>query len=97
MRLDLIECGAYVTGGNLCSFDKYPIETFMDMGFGIAEIEKDGTFTITKDPTLGGFVNNETVRSQLLYELQGNIYLNSDVKVDLHNVIVKETGIDRYA
>jgi Acyclic terpene utilisation family protein AtuA len=40
-------------------------------------------------------VNEDTVRAQLLYELQGNIYLNSDVKADLGNVKVKEVGVNR--
>jgi hypothetical protein len=44
---------------------------------------------------LNGIVDEDTVRSQLLYELQGNIYLNSDVKADLADVKVREIGTNR--
>jgi hypothetical protein len=44
---------------------------------------------------LKGIVDEDTVRTQLLYELQGNIYLNSDVKADLSNVAVKKEAENR--
>lgn len=37
----------------------------------------------------------DTVRCQFLYELQGNIYLHSDVKAYLNDVKVEEVGKDR--
>lgn len=43
---------------------------------GIAEIASDGTFIITKQPNSNGFngmVTDVTVRSQILYEIQGNV------------------------
>lgn len=40
-------------------------------------------------------MDEDTVRGQLLYELQGNIYLNSDVKADIGNVHVKQVGDNR--
>jgi hypothetical protein len=40
-------------------------------------------------------VTTETVRCQLLYELQGNIYLHSDVKAYLNDVSVTLIGKDR--
>lgn len=91
----LIECSAYVTGGNFAGFDQYDMERFVDPGFPIAEIEKDGSCVITKHDGTGGMVNVDTCRCQLLYELQGNVYLNSDVKAYLDDVVVEQVAEDR--
>ncbi|RMJ09711.1 hypothetical protein CDV36_010651 [Fusarium kuroshium] len=47
------------------------------------------------DQLAGGFVDEDTVKCQLLYELQGNVYLHSDSKAILDEVTVKEVGPDR--
>lgn len=91
----LIECTAYVTGGNFSGFTRYDQELFLNPGFPIAEIEKDGSCVITKHEGTGGFVTVDTVRCQFLYELQGNIYLHSDVKAYLSNVKVEEVSKNR--
>ncbi|KAJ5628520.1 hypothetical protein N7490_010748 [Penicillium lividum] len=91
----LIECSAYVTGGNFAGFDKYPSENLLSPGFPIAEIAKNGTCTITKHPGTQGMVNVDTVRSQFLYELQGTTYLNSDVSAHIADVQVIDVGEDR--
>ncbi|OJI85780.1 hypothetical protein ABZX51_001140 [Aspergillus tubingensis] len=91
----LIECSAYVTGANFAGFDKYPLDDLVAPGFPIAEIAADGTCVITKHPNTQGIVNSETVSSQFLYELQGNIYLNSDVSAYIGDVAVKDVGKDR--
>ena len=93
----LIECSAYATGGNFSGFTEYDIDMFVDPGFPIAEIEVDGTCVITKHEGTGGMVNEDTIKCQFLYELQGNVYLNSDVKAYLDGVVVKQVGKDRYA
>jgi len=85
----------FLSGSNYCGFGNHPLETFIDLGFGIAEIDHKGDCVITKHDTLNGLVNEDTVRTQLLYELQGIIYLNSDVKADLTNVLVKEVARNR--
>jgi hypothetical protein len=66
-----------------------------DIVFGIAEIEKDGTCVITKHEKGKGMVTEDTVKCQFLYELQGNIYLNSDVKAILDDVQVQQVGENR--
>ncbi|KAK7419182.1 hypothetical protein QQX98_003522 [Neonectria punicea] len=94
----LIECSAYVTGGNFAGFTdaKYGgWERFVDPGFPIAEVSSDGTCVVTKHDGTGGVVNEDTVRCQLLYELQGNTYLHSDSKAVLDEVQVEEVGKDR--
>lgn len=52
---------------------------------------------ITKHDAKKGFVTEDTVKCQFLYELQGNVYLNSDVKALLDGVRVEavEEGKNR--
>ncbi|OBT57060.1 hypothetical protein VE04_02366 [Pseudogymnoascus sp. 24MN13] len=91
----LIECSAYSTGGNFSGFTEYDLETFIEPGFPIAEIDADGTCIIGKHLGTGGMITEDTIRCQFLYELQGNIYLHSDVKAYLNNVVVTLVGKDR--
>lgn len=84
-----------MTGSNFAGFYEYPLDDLFDITFGIAEVEKDGTCVITKHDAKKGFVTEDTVKCQFLYELQGNIYLNSDVKAVLDGVEVKAEGKNR--
>ncbi|KAH6687775.1 DUF1446 domain protein [Plectosphaerella plurivora] len=87
----LIECGPYVVGANFSGFKDF-LPDLVDLAFPIAEIQRDGTCFITKTSEGGGRVTRGTVTAQLLYELQGHLYLNPDVVADLHNVRVEEVG-----
>jgi hypothetical protein len=89
----IIECGPQATGGNFSGFASVPGMTHP--GFPIAEIAQDGSAVITKAPGTGGAVSTDTVTAQLLYEIQGPIYLNPDVTVDLREVRLTEVGEDR--
>jgi hypothetical protein len=91
----LIECSTYVTGANFAGFDKYDIKDLLNLGLPIAEIDSNGECVITKHDALPGIVTEDTVKCQLLYELQGNIYLNSDAKADITHVQVKEESKNR--
>ncbi|EAT81093.2 hypothetical protein SNOG_11385 [Parastagonospora nodorum SN15] len=91
----LIECSGYVTGSNFAGFYEYPLDDLYDISFGIAEVERDGVCVVTKHDGKNGFVTEDTVKCQFLYELQGNIYLNSDVKAILDNAQVKEVSKNR--
>ncbi|KAJ5788366.1 hypothetical protein N7457_003356 [Penicillium paradoxum] len=91
----LIECSAYVTGGNFSGFDRYSIDTFVEPGFPIAEIDSDGSCVVAKHPGTGGMVDVDTVRCQFLYELQGSVYLNGDVSAILDDIVVEQAGEDR--
>ncbi|KAL4862565.1 hypothetical protein BDV12DRAFT_207160 [Aspergillus spectabilis] len=91
----LVECSAYVTGSNFSGFDRYSLESLVFPGFPIAEIADDGSCVITKHPNTQGMVTIDTVRCQFLYELQGNVYLNSDVAAHLHGIKVNSVGLDR--
>lgn len=91
----LIECSTYTTGANFAGFFQHDILELLDLGLPIAEIDASGECVITKHPELNGFVNADTVKCQLLYELQGTIYLNSDVKADITDIRVEDEGKDR--
>ncbi|KEF52724.1 uncharacterized protein A1O9_11141 [Exophiala aquamarina CBS 119918] len=91
----LIECSAYATGSNFSGFDEYPLETFVDLSYGIAEIADDGTSVITKHENTRGLVNEDNVKCQFLYELQGGIYLNSDVAANTTDIKIEQVGKNR--
>ncbi|KAF2169346.1 hypothetical protein M409DRAFT_65040 [Zasmidium cellare ATCC 36951] len=91
----LIECSSYITGANFSGFFKHDIAELLNLGFGIVEVDANGDCIVTKHEALNGFVNADTVKCQFLYELQGNIYLNSDVKADTTHISIEDVGKDR--
>ncbi|KAK3711662.1 hypothetical protein LTR37_009438 [Vermiconidia calcicola] len=91
----LIECGAYVTGANWTGFKSLGIgKSIINLGYPIAELSGDGTCIITKEANSNGVVTIETCKSQLLYEIQGPWYYNSDVTADFTNVMMELAGKD---
>lgn len=90
----IMECSMYATGGNFSGY-KALFDKPHDTAFPIAEVDADGSFIITKSPKMNGLVTRQTITAQILYEIQGNIYLNPDVQVDLHDVKVEDVGPDR--
>jgi hypothetical protein len=89
----LIECGPYVTGANFSGFKS--LLPLVDLSFPIAEITRDGAVTITRCQGYGGAVTRENTIAQLLYEIQGELYLNSDVVAHLGHVEITQAGPDR--
>lgn len=89
-----LECSTYVTGGNFSGF-KQLTGDISHIGFPIAEIAVDGSFVMTKQKHRGGMVTIETCKAQLLYEIQGPLYYNSDVVAELSNIKIEEAGKDR--
>ncbi|KAF2096430.1 DUF1446-domain-containing protein [Rhizodiscina lignyota] len=85
----LIECGPYICGANFSGFKDF-MPGLVDLGFPIAEINHSGSCVITKPEGTTGAVTKFTVTAQLLYELQGELYLNSDVVADLRTLAVTE-------
>ncbi|KAK2796357.1 hypothetical protein FQN51_009447 [Onygenales sp. PD_10] len=77
----LIECSAYVTGSNFSGFTEFDLDVFVDMPFGIAEVDRDGTCVITKHENTRGIVNVDVVRC--------------DVKAYTRNIKIEEVGKDR--
>lgn len=65
------------------------------MGFPIVEVEFNGECIITKEKDTGGLVEVGTATTQLIYEIQGPLYYNSDVTADLESVEMEELGENR--
>ncbi len=89
----VIECGPQATGGNYAFFTEvagveYP-------GFPIAEVAEDGSSVITKHPGTGGEVSVGTVTAQLLYEIAGPEYPNTDVVARFDTFAVEQLAPDR--
>ena len=76
----LLECGAQVTGGNHTDWESVPGGP---KGYPIAIVEPDGSFLLTKPQGSGGIVSVDTIREQLLYEVQDpSAYVSPDVIAD---------------
>ena len=89
-----IECSTYVTGGNFTGF-KQMQGAYNDLAFPIVEVEASGEFIVTKQKDKNGIVTAETCKAQLLYEIQGPLYYNSDVVAQLDTIQIYNVGKDR--
>ena len=89
----IIECGAQCCGGNYAFFEEVP--SYRDVGYPIAEIEADGSFTITKHSCTGGLVSVGTITAQLLYEISTPEYYNPDVIAHFDSIKLEQAGDDR--
>ncbi|KAB5513277.1 hypothetical protein GE09DRAFT_1046994 [Coniochaeta sp. 2T2.1] len=89
----LIECSTYVTGGNFSGFKS--LLGCVDMGFPVAEVESSGEFVVTMQSGKDGMVTVETCKAQLLYEIQGPYYYNSDVVAILDGIKMVQAGHNR--
>ncbi len=90
----LIECSSYVCGGYYSGF-KDLFDGCENVGFPIATIHKDGTFTLEKEPDTGGEMSVGTATSQLLYEIQGPRYYGSDVVALLEGIEMRQIAKDK--
>ncbi len=89
----VIECGPQTTGGNYAFFTEVPgVE---HLGFPIAEVAGDGSSVITKHPDTGGEVSVGTVTAQLLYEIAGPHYANTDVVARFDTIHLDQEAEDR--
>ncbi|KAL2827523.1 hypothetical protein BDW59DRAFT_179069 [Aspergillus cavernicola] len=97
----LIECSNYVCGGNFTGFkalENIGKDGWCNIGYPVAEISGEGRVVITMQSyATGGTVTVETCSSQLLYEIQGPWYFNSDVTAILTDVHFEQIGINRVA
>ncbi|KAF2827928.1 DUF1446-domain-containing protein [Ophiobolus disseminans] len=93
----LLECSSYVTGGYYTGFKKELLysDNCTNLGFPIGEIEANGEFVVTKEETAGGIVNVQTVTAQLLYEIQGPLYYNSDVTARFDGIQLHQEAPNR--
>ncbi|MCE5288300.1 MAG: DUF1446 domain-containing protein [Nocardiaceae bacterium] len=91
----IIECGTQATGGNYSFFTEINGGMIGRPGFPYADIRRDGSFVIGKHEGTGGAVTVDTVKSQLMYEIQGTRYANPDVTTRLDSFSVTQEGQDR--
>jgi hypothetical protein len=92
----LLECSGQGSGGNFGGLDWTEIPDLGHIGYPIAEVTEDGIALITKAPGTGGRVSFDTLREQLLYEVQDpHNYMSPDVVLDMGTVRVDELGEDR--
>lgn len=85
------ECSTYVTGGCCASFKKFG-KRYTDLAFPIAYIDEHGDFELTMEEGKDGEVSIDTVSSQIVYEIQGPLYFNSDVVANLEGLQVAQVG-----
>lgn len=90
----LIECGTQVTGGFSTNWSQ--IASMIEPGYPYVEIEESGSFIITKSEKSDGAVTLETVKEQLLYEIQDpDNYLCPDATVSFLSLELTEKGTNR--
>lgn len=91
----LLECSTYLSGGNCSDFRAIRAAgKHLDMGFPIGAVDHRGQGVLTKEPGRGGVITVASCTSQLLYEIQGPLYHNSDVTADLQGVQMEQLGPD---
>lgn len=94
----LLECGSQVTGGYFADPGVKDVPGMDNLGYPIAQVEPDGSFVITKPSGTGGLVDRRTVTEQILYEIHDPAaYLTPDVILDVTEVELAETGLNRIA
>lgn len=91
----LMECAGHITGGYFADPGYKVVPDLHQLGFPIAGVAADGSFTITKLKDSGGLVSPATCKEQLLYEIHDPAnYLTPDVIADFTGVTVTETAKD---
>src|SRR6266699_2877844 len=90
----LLECSGQATGGNFGG-DWRAMPDLAHIGYPIAEVWENGEAVISKAPGTGGRVTFDTLREQLLYEVQDpGHYITPDVDVDMTTLHMQEIGPD---
>ena len=87
----VIECSTYATGGYYSGFKDLGVKD-TDMGYPIAAIAHDGTAVYSMEKGRHGLCTTDTIASQLLYEIQGELYFNSDVTASIEEVKLEQIG-----
>ncbi|KAI0174487.1 hypothetical protein BJ166DRAFT_149601 [Pestalotiopsis sp. NC0098] len=87
----IIECSTYATGGYYSGFKDLGVND-TDMGYPIAAIDEKGEAVISMEKGKDGLVTIATIASQLLYEIQGPLYYNSDVTASIEDIVLKQVA-----
>jgi len=92
----LMECGAQVTGGYFADPGLKDVPEPWNFAFPIAEVDAQGTVTLSKVAGTGGAITAQTVKEQMLYEVHDPAnYLTPDVVVDFTRARIEALGDDR--
>jgi hypothetical protein len=92
----LLECAGQVTGGYFADPGVKDVPDLARLGFPLAEVDADGSATITKVAASGGIVTAATCKEQLLYEIHDPAaYVTPDVVADFSQARVTDLGGDR--
>ncbi len=93
----LLECSGQGSGGNFGAQGVWKsIPDLAHIGYPIAQVQADGSATITKAPGTGGRINFDTLRQQLLYEVHNpHAYASPDVVLDMSTLRLDDLGHDR--
>lgn len=90
----ILECGPQATGGNFTDWED--AGDIAEIGYPIAEISENGSFSLTKPDNTGGVVNVGTVSEQLLYEIgDPQTYTLPDVICDFSDVKITQEAPNR--
>lgn len=92
----LMECAGQITGGYFADPVKKKVENMAALGHPFADVNIDGSATISKVANTGGIINLATAKEQLLYEVTNpHQYLTPDVSADFTTVYLSQTGINQ--
>ncbi|MFC6260090.1 acyclic terpene utilization AtuA family protein [Levilactobacillus fujinensis] len=86
----LLECAGQVSGGYFADPGYKDVENLWNLGFPFADVTDEGDITLHKLPDTGGLLSTDTVKEQLIYEIQDPTkYYTPDVIADFSNVQVE--------
>lgn len=92
----LLECAGQLTGGYFADPGVKDVPGLADLGLPFADVEADGSATLSKPEGTGGRLDRLTCTEQLLYELHDpGAYLQPDATADFRAVRFTELGPDR--
>jgi len=87
----LVECGPQACGGLFTDYEA--VESWVDIGYPIVEVQPDGIFTVEKAPGTDGLISFGTVCEQMLYEIgDPGAYHVPDVACDFTQVELEEVA-----
>jgi len=92
----LLECAGQLCGGYFADPGRKDIPGMARLGFPFADVDEDGSATLSKVEDSGGAITLATATEQLLYEVTDPFgYVTPDVTADFSTVRLRDLGRDR--